>query len=106
MSHFILGASALALPVGPLAVGVTAGAIRGALIPGGGGTLLASASGNPARCGAVALPTIAARAHIKEPLTTGELASALTQRDRPSGNGSQRHACPGGWTTTAVRVSF
>ena len=58
--------------------------------------MLQPAGSNPAPRGAVALPVIAELAYKKDLLTTGESASALTQRDRSSGNGPRRHACPGG----------
>ena len=45
--------------------------------------------------GAVALPAVAARADTKNLLAAIESASALTQWDRPIGNGLRRHASPG-----------
>ena len=70
--------------------------MMGALIFGDRGTVLELASRSTARWGAVALPAVAARAHVEDLLTTDEWASAFPQRNRFSRNSPRRHACPGG----------
>jgi len=105
ISHFILGAGALALAEGPLVAGVTAASLGSALIFSDCGPVSQLARRIATPWGAVALPAVAALADIKDLPAIGEPASALTQRDQINGKGLRRHASPGGLDNGKPSVS-
>jgi hypothetical protein len=91
----MFGAGALALAEGPLAAGVTAAAMGGALILGDRGTVSYFCEPHGGTLGSVAPPAVAAGADIKDLPATVKPAKALAQQERLIGNGLRRHASPG-----------
>jgi len=78
----------------PFAVAATT--VGTTLIAGAGGTVLQAAGISAAFRRAVALAPEATPAEIEELLTIAALTAVLPQGDQFTGNGFDRHACPGG----------